>query len=58
MSSSESSDPPPTVPNLSLLAEYVTAPTECPILDPTVVTSSAVVSTVNSALGVMIRYII
>ena len=58
MSSSGSSGNPPAVPNLSLLAGYVTAPTERPMLDPTIPTNSAVVSTVNSAMGVVIRYII
>ena len=58
MRSNGSSGPPPTVPILSLLAGYVTTPTERPMLDPTIATSSAVVSTVDSAPGVMIRYII
>ena len=58
MSSSGSSGPPSTVPNLSVLAGYVTTPTERPMLDPTIPTNSATVSTINSAMGVDIRYII
>ena len=54
MSSSESSGPPTTVPNLSLLAGYITTPTERPMLDPTIPTTSAV----NPAMGVVTRYII
>ena len=55
MSSSGSSGPPSTVPNLSLLAGYVTAPTERPMLDPTIPPNSATVSAANSAMGVALR---
>ena len=58
MASSGSSGPPSTVPNLSFLAGYVTAPTERPMLDPTIQTNSVTVSAVDSAMGVFIRYII
>ena len=58
MSSNGSYGPPPTVPILSLLAGYVTTPTERPMLDPTIPTTSATVSAVDSAMGVDIRYII
>ena len=55
MSSSGSSGPPTAVPNLSVLAGYVTTPTERSMLDPTIPTNSTTVSTVNSAMGVALR---
>ena len=58
MSSSGNSGPPTNVPNLSVLAGYVTAPTERSVLDPTIPTTSATVSVVNSAMGLVIRYTI
>ena len=54
MPTSGSSYPPAIVPNLSLLGGYVTDPTERPMLDPTVATSSVL----NPAMRVVIRYII
>ena len=55
MSSSGSSGPPATFPNLSVLAGYVTAPTERPMLDPTIPPNSATATAVNSAMGVALR---
>ena len=55
MSSSGSSGPPTAVPNLSVLAGYVTTPTERSMLDPTIPPNSATVSAANSAMGVPIR---
>ena len=55
MSSSGSSGPLSTVPNLSVLAGYVTTPTERSMLDPTIPPNSATAAAVNSAMGVTIR---
>ena len=55
MSSSGSSGPPTAVPNLSVLAGYVTTPTERTMLDPTIPTNSATVSAANSAIGETLR---
>ena len=54
MPSSGSSYPPAIVPNLPILGGYLATPTERPMLDPTVATSSAL----NPAMRVAIRYII
>ena len=55
MSSSGSSGPPTAVPNLSVLAGYVTTPTERTMLDSTIPLNSATISAVNTAIRVAIR---
>ena len=54
MPTSGSSYPTAIVPNLSILGGYLATPTERPMLDPTVATSSAL----NPAMPVVVRYII
>ena len=55
MSSSGSSGPPTAVPNLSVLAGYVTTPTERTMLDPTIPPNSATATAANSAMGLALR---
>ena len=56
MASSGDSEPPSNIPNPGLIPVDSLSPVESPTLEPVVGVSSAAVSTLNSAIGVGLRY--
>jgi hypothetical protein len=56
MASSGDSEPPSNIPNLGLIPVAILSLVGSPILEPVVGVSSAAVSTLNSVIGVGLRY--